>query len=155
MRSVCGLPPRSTLTLTRTLPLLFAPHRLGSRREQLLTGFRAERSPFLLRPLLPVPRQILPAPLPFPPLPSSLLRVPPLERPLGRLLAALVEAVHRLVDFVHHLFADPGNLHQLFGSHRRELLDGINPRGFHLLYGFGADTRKRRKRCCRRGQCGH
>src|SRR5215472_7672144 len=96
MRSVCGLPPRSTLTLTRTLPLLFAPHRLGSRREQLLTGFRAERSPFLLRPLLPVPRQILPAPLPFPPLPSSLLRVPPLERPLRRLLRRSRESLHSL-----------------------------------------------------------
>src|SRR5215472_12617323 len=31
--------------------------------------------------------------------------------------AALIEPVHRLVDLVHHLFANSGNLHQLLGRH--------------------------------------
>src|SRR5439155_16531723 len=57
MRSVWWLNACSTLTLT--LPLLFSPHPLGSRREQLLPEFPPQRSPFLPRPPLPVPLKIL------------------------------------------------------------------------------------------------
>src|SRR5439155_14764060 len=78
MRSVWWLNACSTLTLT--LPLLFSPHPLGSRREQLLPEFPPQRSPFLPRPPLPVPLKILQAPLPLPRLRSSLLPRRPLER---------------------------------------------------------------------------
>src|SRR5256884_8504010 len=80
MRSVWWLNACSTLTLT--LPLLFSPHPLGSRREQLLPEFSPQRSPFFPPPPLPVPLKILQAPLPLPRLRSSLLPRRPPERPL-------------------------------------------------------------------------
>src|SRR5205807_10035929 len=83
MRSVWWLYACSTLTLT--LPLLFSPPPLGSRRAQLLPEFPPQRSPFLPRPPLPVPLKILQAPLPLPRLRSSLLPRRPLERPLRHL----------------------------------------------------------------------
>src|SRR5437588_6346259 len=60
--------------------------------------------------------------------------------------AALVEAVDGLIDFVHHLFADSRNFHQLLRGHRGKLLHGINSRGFHLLDGLGAHDRQRSQR---------
>src|SRR5215469_16319790 len=102
MRLVRFYNPCSTLTLT--WPLLFAPHCLRPRRERLLRGFPLQRSPFLLRPLLPVPLEVLQAPPPLPaPLevlqtPPPLPRLPPSLLPRGLLLQPLRRPPRQLLS---------------------------------------------------------
>ncbi len=78
-----------------------------------------------------------------------------LHRRRRRGVSAFVEAIHRLIDFVHHLFADARDFHQLLGCHASEFFQRGDSRGFDLLDGFRSDSRQNRERGHRRGQRGH